>query len=401
MKKNLRFITMGLLLLCTILLTMQSGAAKAAEDGEQEVQQEEQQEEQQQVQREEGSEVTSDGFWYISYDGSTYTITGYEGTGGDITIPGKINGKKVTTLAMGSFKDISTITSVTIGEGIQKLYNEVFSNCSNLETISLPSSVSYISNAFTSCEKLTTFKVAKKNKNYYAKDGILMEKGDSSVTLVAYPGGRAGEYTIPKEVTYIGEQSFYGASGLTKVTIPGTCKSISANAFDGCTSLTTVDIKNGGVAGINWYTFAHCTSLTKVAVPASLEWISEGAFAGCTNLKSLSISKSNKLVKVKDGVIYCYYENGNRRICELLSSVKLTEGTFTVPKDIFLLNSGAFAEVEGLTTIDFSKCKLESFDAYQFKGFENGTIIIKKDSKLAKSIENTEYFAECTVKYVK
>ncbi len=350
--------------------------------------------------------VTSDGFKYAKdWDGKSYYISGYQGEGGEITIPSKIDGKTVKSITSNAFEGNNTITKITIGNGIESLGNETFGSCSKLTEICIPASLKEASNAFVSCESLTKFTVAKSNKKYYTIDGVLMRKNEKDVTLCAYPGGLEGAYTIPKKVKYIGEQAFYGAAKITKVTIPSTCKEIYPNGFDSCPMLNTVIIKEGGLSVVSWKVFAHCTALSEVSVPSTMTMFSQGAFMGCTKLTTLDIDKSNKYLKVTDGVIYSKADSSGRMLYELLNSVKLKDGVFTIPKDVDSIGNCAFGEIEGLTTLDFSKSKVTSFGPYQFEGFKGSTIIIKKGSDLAASIYNEDIIytrdGSCKVKYVK
>jgi len=84
----------------------------------------------------------------------------------------------------------------------------------------------------------------------------------------------------------------------------------------------------------------------------------------------------------------------------LLMNVKLNDGVFTIPKKVVGVYSNAFAEIEGLTTIDFSKAKITYLVPYLFKGFEEGTIIVKKGSDFAKSIENEGTAGQIQVTHV-
>jgi formylglycine-generating enzyme len=59
-------------------------------------------------------------------------------------------------------------------------------------------------------------------------------------TLVQFPRGLSGSYTIPDSVTRIGEYAFSGCTGLTNVVIPGSVTTIGEYAFSGCTGLQEV-----------------------------------------------------------------------------------------------------------------------------------------------------------------
>jgi hypothetical protein len=106
---------------------------------------------------------------------------------------------------------------------------------------------------------LTAFTVDTHNPSYSSLGGVLLNK--SQTTLVEYPGGVAGAYSIPSTVTSIGDYAFDGCSLLTSVTIPGSVTSIGEGAFDWCSGLTSVTIP-GSVTNIGDEAFAYCSDLT-------------------------------------------------------------------------------------------------------------------------------------------
>jgi len=61
-------------------------------------------------------------------------------------------------------------------------------------------------------------------------DGLLIS--DNSIIVRCRPW--ATSVTIPNSVTSIGENAFYGCTGLTSITIPASVTSIGYNAFGGC-----------------------------------------------------------------------------------------------------------------------------------------------------------------------
>lgn len=95
---------------------------------------------------------TTDGFVY-TITSSKAVISGYTGTGGDITIPSAINGYPVIVGA-SAFKNNSLIRSVIISEGVSEIRALAFFNCTNLLTATLPSTTEVVAvNAFNDCNK--------------------------------------------------------------------------------------------------------------------------------------------------------------------------------------------------------------------------------------------------------
>ena len=81
--------------------------------------------------------------------------------------------------------------------------------------------------------------VAVDNPNYSSMGSLLLNK--NGTVLVAAPTA-SGDFTIPNNVTSIGERTFFNCRGLTSITIPDSVTSIGANAFDNCKSLTSIII---------------------------------------------------------------------------------------------------------------------------------------------------------------
>ena len=100
-----------------------------------------------------------------------------------------------------------------------------------------------------------------------------------------------GTLTIPDSVTSIGNEAFYGCSGLTNVTIPNSVTSIGNKAFSGCKNLTSMTIPNS-VTSIKDWTFSGCENLTSMTIPNSVTSIGDFAFHGCSGLTSVTIPNS-------------------------------------------------------------------------------------------------------------
>jgi hypothetical protein len=192
-----------------------------------------------------------------------------------VTIP-----NSVTSIGNSAFVQCLSLTSVTIPNSVTTIGDYAFEECSGLTSITIPNSVTSIGDeVFLGCSSLTSINVDAANPAYSSMNGVLFDKPQA--TLLQFPEGLGGSYTIPNSVTSVGEEAFYG-SGLTSVTIPGSITSIGQEAFFDCYNLTNAVIDNG-VTSIGVDAFA-VTSLTSVTIPSSVTSIGQEAFFDCTSL---------------------------------------------------------------------------------------------------------------------
>ena len=274
----------------------------------------------------------------------TLEISKYAGnsaTSATYVIPGEINGKKVTQIGDSAFTVCTSLTSVTIPDGVTSIDEAAFWGCTSLTSVTIPDSVTSIkSKAFFNCTSLKSvtipasvtninigdyalgyyeiyntdscewemykvdgFKINYvKNtyghmyafKNGFTDEACLLanELDDGTLEITKYAGNSA-TYVIPgeidgKKVTEIGDSTFKGCTELTSITIPDGVIGIGNNAFSGCTSLETVTIP-ASVTYVGNSAFYGCTSLKSVTVPESVTYIGGYAFAECYSLKYADI----------------------------------------------------------------------------------------------------------------
>lgn len=89
------------------------------------------------------SYTDSYGVWTYEYgnDDNSYIITGYSGNSSYIRIPDTIKNVPVVAIYGAVFSGLDTLESVSIPYGITYIGDGAFSNCFNLNYISIPSSV--------------------------------------------------------------------------------------------------------------------------------------------------------------------------------------------------------------------------------------------------------------------
>lgn len=93
-------------------------------------------------------ETTSDGLWCYEVNEETITLTSYEGTSANVTIPDSIEGKKVKKLAKNCFEGNYSIQNVTIPATVKTVEGYAFIDCGNLKTVTFSGMSTHVDNDF-------------------------------------------------------------------------------------------------------------------------------------------------------------------------------------------------------------------------------------------------------------
>ena len=192
----------------------------------------------------------------------------------------------VTSIGGYTFSGCSSLTNIEIPSSVESIGIGAFSSCTSLTNIEIPSSVTSIGeDAFYGCTSLTNIEIP----NSVTSIGSSAFRYCTSLTNITIPF--VGQNADGSGETYFGY--IFGAinyssnsssvpSSLKEVIITGGT-SIDVSAFRGCSSLTTVKIKNG-VTSIGRYAFTNCTSLISVVIPSSVISNGYSAFSGCKSV---------------------------------------------------------------------------------------------------------------------
>ena len=303
----------------------------------------------------------------------------------------------VTSIEGSAFKDCSSLTNVVISNSVTSIGNSAFEGCSSLTNIEIPNSVTSIgSSTFEGCSSLTSITMPfVGNGSNQTHFGYIF--GASSYSDNSKYVQTSLKEVIITSVTSIGSSAFYGCSSLTSIEIPNSVRSIEWYAFGGCSSLTSMTLPfvgNGsdkahfgyifgasscsdnstyvpislkeviitGGTSIGNYAFEGCSSLTSIEIPNSVTSIGEDAFRNCSSLTSIEIP--NSVTSIGYGTFYN---------CNSLTSI-------TIPDSVTSIGSYAFDDCSSLTSIEIPD-SVTSIGRYAFYRCSNLTIYCEANSK--------------------
>ena len=206
--------------------------------------------------------------------------------------------------------------------------------------MTIPATVTNISDeVFQYCINLTNISVMAGNPVYDSVNGVLF--GNLQTTLVAFPAGLGGSYTVPAGVTNIMDYAFSYCNNLTTVTFPASLTSLEFSAFFFDGALTAFYFAGNApfTAGFDpfsevnatvyylpgttgWSNFSANTSLPEVAWNAQAQ-TGDGSFGVQNHQFGFNITGTSNLVAVVEACT-----NLANSVWSPLQTVTLTNGTY-------------------------------------------------------------------------
>ena len=279
----------------------------------------------------------------------------------------EVNGEQVD--ANGNLRNSQSLTIINFGKNISEIPESMFQGCTNLRSITLPSSLTKVcENAFNGCTGLRSINIED------SKLPIVIESSNGSdgrgTTFSGAPVeelylGRNVEYsgtelspfknmtdltlfTIGNEVTELNNYLMYGCSGLRMMAVPSSVKKIGDYTFYDCNGAQSLTI-SGSTESIGEYAFYNCANLKRISIPNSVRSIGDYAFRSCNGATSITIGSSCETIG-NFAFLDCHAATditignsvrsiGNNAFynCSELKAIKIPNSVETIGSDAFAL----------------------------------------------------------------
>ena len=160
-----------------------------------------------------------------SSNGSAITITGFNDSPTQISIPDTINDLPVTTIGDYAFATCLSLTSIAIPNTVTSIGSDAFYHCIGLTGVTIPNSVTILGEyAFSGCSRITSVTIGS------AVNSIGRHVFENCFDLT--------NVTIPNSVTSLGDRAFQNCGVLTAVYFEGNAPTLGSEVFAGDDSLT-------------------------------------------------------------------------------------------------------------------------------------------------------------------
>lgn len=333
----------------------------------------------------------------------------WEGAFSGLDITSLRTQRNINEIGQRALKECTSLSSVTIADGLRTLGTEAFMGCSSLTSVSLPSSIRRMgSSAFEYCTSLKIVTIgenapldALSGRSFYNCTSLeeVNLLGDSKINVI-------GEHTF-SECTSLRTITFHGKSPLVE---------IREEAFSQCTSLESLVFTEGTtLASIRKSAFKNCKKLTTLPMYKYTETVEEFAFENCISLKelhvreklivfpsnafasasfeSITVDKQNPVFKVEGG---CLLSADGSVLYKAVKGSKIPEGVKTIaeyalsghtdtkeiviPSSVTRVNTGAFEGCTSLKRLYIPK-ETKSFNVSNIKNCPSLTDIIFTGTK--------------------
>lgn len=297
-----------------------------------------------------------------------------------ITIPSSI-----TKIGESAFSNCIVLTSIILPDGLNKIENGVFCACRALTKITIPNSITCIeSYAFQYCSGLTSivipdnvlslgngaFADCTKLTAYVPKSTTVGNDVFRDCVEVRYYDSSIGDFIFVKENNDWKLSWYVGCDSIISLpnAIQNNTYAIGANAFSGCTSLTSVTISDS-VTSIGEKAFYSCRGIISLVIGKKVTNIENCALQYCSSLSHVTwraescmdftssntpfysnLSSPNKF-DLRTQIIEFTFDDCVQNIPAYLCAGLTNMTRISIPRNVSNIGEGAFKTCSSLTNI--------------------------------------------------
>ena len=250
----------------------------------------------------------------------------------------------VTTINGSAFYNCSSLTSINIPSGVTSILSQAFYGCTSLANVSYnATSCGDFSSAVFSASTADLFTVTIGDNVTRLPNNVF--NGLTHLTSI----------TIPSSVVSIGNFAFYNCTGLTSINMSSSVESIGNSAFYCCSGLTSIALPST-LLSIGNYAFQYCSGLTEITIPSSVTTMGTSAFNNCSGLTEITYNaiELSNFTSSNYPFWACSYNNITLNIGFGVTKIpsyafcgtKLT-GSIIIPGSVTSIGTKAFANNNG------------------------------------------------------
>ena len=271
-------------------------------------------------------------------------------TQGAVNIPSSVNDSEgnsysVTSIALMAFGGCTNLKSISIPSSITSISSSGFSGCNSITEVHITDVAAYCQIDFGGGESNPlSFEGAYLYVNGVKTTDLVIPEGVTSICKHAFwKCNSLTSVTIPKGVS-ISMYAFYECQGLTSITCASSID--GERAFCNCPNLTRVILLDG-VETVGPFAFRDCKALANVSISASVKKLDYSAFGKCTGLTT---------VNIEDIAAWCAMEIGFSDSSPLYYAHHLFMNgkevkDLVIPEGVSAINSEVFNGCEALSSV--------------------------------------------------